>query len=102
MTKLSWLWVGYSSRLLKLDHSSCDWRTLRSTVGHSAVLDTEIGCLQFGSVLIDGRSVEFTKTPIGLGLRHFEDSLSISDSPVNRRMLQYELGVLGLLGYCSI
>ena len=90
------------SRFLKLARSSCDWRTLRSTVGHFAVLDTEIGCLWSGSVLIDGRSMEFTENPVGLGLRHFEGSLSILDSPINRRMLRYELGVLGLLGYCSI
>ena len=90
------------SRLLKLAHSSCDWRTLCSTDGHSVVLDTEMGCLWSGSILLGGCSVEFIETLIGLGLRHFLGSLSTSDSPVNLWMLQYELGALGLLGYCPL
>ena len=71
VTKLSWLLDGYSGRLLKQAHSSSDWWTLRPTDEHSTMLDTEVGCLWFGSVLVDGCFVEFTETSVGLGLRYF-------------------------------
>ena len=87
MTKLSWLQVDYSGRLLKRAQSSYDWRTLHPTNGHSTVLDTKMGCLQSCSVLIDGCSVEFTETLIGLGLMLFQSFLSTSNSLVNQRTL---------------
>ena len=64
VTKLSRLLVGYSDRLLKQAHSSSDWRTLYP-IGHSAILDTELGCLWSGSILVDGRSAEFMETLVG-------------------------------------
>ena len=45
-------------------------QTLHPTDGHSAVPGTKVVWFYSGSVLIDGRSVEITETPVGLGLRY--------------------------------